>query len=62
TTYSSHFTKPQAGKQMHVIIVNNKRTEQLAQDDFRSSLKCIRCAACFNTCPVYRRSGGHSYH
>jgi L-lactate dehydrogenase complex protein LldF len=62
TTYSSHFTKPQEGKQMHVVIVNNKRTEQLAQNDFRSSLKCIRCAACFNTCPVYRRSGGHSYH
>lgn len=62
TTYNSHFTKPAAGKEMHIIIVNNKRTDQLAKKDFRSSLKCIRCAACFNTCPVYRRSGGHSYH
>ncbi len=62
TTYNSHFTKPLAGKEMHVVIVNNKRTHQLAQPDFRNSLKCIRCAACFNTCPVYRRSGGHSYH
>ena len=35
---------------------------QLGREDFRNSLKCIRCAACFNTCPVYRRSGGHSYH
>jgi L-lactate dehydrogenase complex protein LldF len=62
TTYNSHFTKPLSGKEMHVVIVNNMRTDQLAQADFRSSLKCIRCAACFNTCPVYRRSGGHSYH
>jgi L-lactate dehydrogenase complex protein LldF len=62
TTYNSHFTKPLPGKEMHVVIVNNMRTDQLAQADFRSSLKCIRCAACFNTCPVYRRSGGHSYH
>ena len=47
---------------MHIIIVDNGRTNQLGKPDFRSSLKCIRCAACFNTCPVYRRSGGHSYH
>lgn len=61
TIYTSHYKKPQPGKQMHVVIVDNGRTRQLASDDFRSSLKCIRCAACFNTCPVYRRSGGHSY-
>lgn len=47
---------------MHVVIVNNGRTKQLGREEFRGSLKCIRCAACFNTCPVYRRSGGHSYH
>jgi L-lactate dehydrogenase complex protein LldF len=47
---------------MHIIIVDNGRTKQLGRADFRNSLKCIRCAACFNTCPVYRRSGGHSYH
>jgi len=34
----------------------------LGREDFRNSLKCIRCGACMNTCPVYRRSGGHSYH
>jgi L-lactate dehydrogenase complex protein LldF len=62
TTYSSHFTRPRAGQQMHIIIVDNGRTKQLGRPDFRNSLKCIRCAACFNTCPVYRRSGGHSYH
>jgi L-lactate dehydrogenase complex protein LldF len=62
TTYSSHFLRPRNGQQMHVVIVDNGRTRQLAKPDFRGSLKCIRCAACFNTCPVYRRSGGHSYH
>ncbi len=62
TTYSSHFAKPRPGQQMHVVLVDNGRTTQLARADFRNSLKCIRCAACMNTCPVYRRSGGHSYH
>lgn len=62
TTYSSHFHKPRRGQEMHVVIVDNGRSRQLGRPDFRNSLKCIRCAACFNTCPVYRRSGGHSYH
>lgn len=62
TTYSSHFSKPRSGQQMHIVIVDNGRSKQLGRADFRNSLKCIRCAACFNTCPVYRRSGGHSYH
>ena len=35
--------------------------ELLGSNDFRRSLNCIRCGACINTCPVYRRSGGHSY-
>ncbi len=62
TTYSSHFAKPRPGQEMHIVIVDNGRSRQLGRADFRNSLKCIRCAACFNTCPVYRRSGGHSYH
>jgi len=62
TTYSSHFHKPRPNQEMHVVIVDNGRSKQLGREDFRNSLKCIRCAACFNTCPVYRRSGGHSYH
>lgn len=61
TTYTSHFSKPAEGKEMHVVIVDNGRTKQLGRPDFRNSLKCIRCGACMNTCPVYRRSGGHSY-
>ena len=62
TTYSSHFRKPRKGQQMHIVLVDNGRSAQLGREDFRNSLKCIRCGACMNTCPVYRRSGGHSYH
>lgn len=62
TTYSSHFRKPRPGQQLHIVIVDNGRSRQLGREDFRNSLKCIRCGACMNTCPVYRRSGGHSYH
>jgi L-lactate dehydrogenase complex protein LldF len=62
TTYSSHFRRPRPGQEMHVVLVDNGRSIHLGRKDFRNSLKCIRCAACFNTCPVYRRSGGHSYH
>lgn len=61
TAFSSHFLKPIEGQEMHYIIVDNGRTEQLGRADFRKSLYCIRCGACMNTCPVYRRSGGHSY-
>jgi len=62
TTYSSHFKKPQQDREIHIVIVDNGRSVQLGREDFRNSLKCIRCGACMNTCPVYRKSGGHSYH
>lgn len=62
TTYSSHYKKPRPAQEMHIVIVDNGRSIQLGREDFRNSLKCIRCGACMNTCPVYRRSGGHSYH
>ena len=62
TTYSSHFSKPGPNQQIHIVLVDNGRSAQLGRADFRNSLKCIRCGACMNTCPVYRRSGGHSYH
>ncbi len=61
TTYSSHFHGPPPGCEMHIVIVDNGRSEILKSPDFRRSLDCIRCGACMNTCPVYRRSGGHSY-
>lgn len=62
TTYSSHFQRPRKGQEMHIVLVDNGRSERLGSNDFRNALKCIRCGACMNTCPVYRRSGGHSYH
>ncbi len=62
TTYTSHFHGPRDdASEMHVIIVDNGRTELRGQATFRPALACIRCGACMNTCPVYRRSGGHSY-
>ncbi len=61
TTYTSHYTTPKHEGEMHIIILDNGRSERLNDPLFRNSLKCIRCGACMNTCPVYRRSGGHSY-
>lgn len=48
-------------KQMHVIILDNGRSQQLGDPDFQEILNCIRCGACINVCPVYRHVGGHSY-
>jgi L-lactate dehydrogenase complex protein LldF len=61
TAYTSHFNAPKPGGEMHIVIVDNGRSQILAHPEFRKSLQCIRCGACLNTCPVYRRSGGHSY-
>ncbi len=61
TQYTSHFRGPRAGGEMHIILVDNGRSERLGMQEFWTSLKCIRCGACMNTCPVYRRSGGLSY-
>jgi len=61
TTYSTHFHGPLRGGELHVVIVDNGRSAILGQETFRRSLSCIRCGACMNTCPVFRRSGGYSY-
>lgn len=61
TTYTSHFRKARPGGEMHVVIVDNGRSDILANDQHWQTLKCIRCGACMNTCPVYRRSTGYSY-
>ena len=61
TQYTSHFRAPRQNGQMHIILVDNGRSPRLGMEKFWPSLKCIRCAACMNTCPVYRRSGGLSY-
>ena len=61
TVYTSHVHGPRAGQELHVVLVDNGRSTQLGREGFWRSLKCIRCGACMNTCPIYRRSGGHSY-
>jgi len=61
TVYTSHVQGSRNGQELHIVLVDNGRTVQLGREDFWRSLKCIRCGACMNTCPVYRRSGGHSY-
>lgn len=61
TQYTSHFRAPRPGAEMHFVMVDNGRAARLGEEKFWTSLKCIRCSACMNTCPVYRRSGGLSY-
>lgn len=61
TAYTSHFRGPRPGGELHIVLVDNGRSDLRGRRDFRRALGCIRCGACLNTCPVYRRSGGHSY-
>ncbi len=61
TAYTSHFHGPRPGGELHIVLVDNGRSDLLARQPYRSALACIRCGACLNTCPVYRRSGGYSY-
>lgn len=48
-------------EEMHVIILDNGRSNQLGDPEFQAILHCIRCGACLNVCPVYRHIGGHAY-
>jgi len=61
TTYTSHFKKPSPGKEIHLVIVDNGRSDIVGKENFENALKCIRCGACMNTCPIFRRAGGHNY-
>ncbi|HUC81421.1 MAG TPA: LutB/LldF family L-lactate oxidation iron-sulfur protein [Flavisolibacter sp.] len=67
TSYNSIVTGPrQVGEsdgpeEMYVILLDNGRTNILANPKSRESLYCIRCGACLNACPVYKNIGGHSY-
>ena len=61
TSFTSHFRKPRPGAEMHIVLVDNGRTDIIADPLHWETLKCIRCGSCMNTCPVYRRSGGYSY-
>lgn len=67
TVYSSIITGPRqvneedGPEDMYVILLDNGRTNLLANEKTRESLYCIRCGACLNACPVYKNIGGHSY-
>ena len=67
TVYSTIITGPKQEKEtdgpeeMYVILLDNGRTNILANEKSRESLYCIRCGACLNACPVYKNIGGHSY-
>jgi len=61
TTYVHHFLGPVDGRAMYCIFVDAGRTELLADPIARESLYCIRCGACLNVCPIYRRVGGGAY-
>jgi L-lactate dehydrogenase complex protein LldF len=61
SVYTSLVTGPRPDAELHVVLVDNGRTRLLADEQHRRALGCIRCGACLNTCPVYRRAGGHAY-
>jgi L-lactate dehydrogenase complex protein LldF len=48
-------------QRFHVVLLDNGRSSILAREKERQTLRCIRCAACMNSCPVYRQTGGHAY-
>jgi L-lactate dehydrogenase complex protein LldF len=48
-------------EQFHIILLDNRRTELLADAEQRDALHCIRCGACLNVCPIFKNVGGHSY-
>ena len=48
-------------EQFHLVLLDNGRSEILASEEYRETLRCIRCGACLNACPVYRKIGGHAY-
>ncbi len=62
--YTSMWTGVREGdgpQEVHVVLVDNGRTNVLADEVGRQALRCIRCSACLNICPVYERVGGHAY-
>ena len=48
-------------EEVHLILLDNGRTQAFADEELRATLQCIRCGACMNHCPVYARIGGHAY-
>jgi L-lactate dehydrogenase complex protein LldF len=67
TTYFNMITSPRAPGEkdgpleIHLVILDNGRTRIFADEQLAATLRCIRCGACMNHCPVYTRVGGHAY-
>lgn len=61
TQYTSHYHSPRPGQEIHIVLLDNGRSGRLANPDIWEVLKCIRCGACMNTCPIFRRTSGLSY-
>jgi L-lactate dehydrogenase complex protein LldF len=67
TTYTNFINGPRrkgeidGPREVHVVILDNGRSAMLADPVMREALYCIRCGACLNVCPIYRRIGGHAY-
>jgi L-lactate dehydrogenase complex protein LldF len=61
TTIWSGTTPGDGPEEFHLVLLDNGRTATLADETGRQALRCIRCSACLNVCPVYERAGGHAY-
>jgi L-lactate dehydrogenase complex protein LldF len=53
--------EPDGPDEFHLVLLDNRRTELLADPEQRDALRCIRCGACLNVCPIFRNVGGHTY-
>jgi L-lactate dehydrogenase complex protein LldF len=61
TTFWAGVSEGDGPQEFHLVLMDNGRTEVLADEIGRQTLGCIRCSACLNVCPVYERTGGHAY-
>jgi L-lactate dehydrogenase complex protein LldF len=67
TTYFNLISSPRrpgeqdGPREVHLVLLDNGRTQAYADEELRATLQCIRCGACMNHCPVYTRIGGHAY-
>ena len=61
TSFWTGVSEDDGPQEFHLVLLDNGRTEVLADETGRQALNCIRCSACLNSCPVYERTGGHAY-
>src|SRR3954471_7402616 len=61
TSFWTGVTEDDGPREFHLVLLDNGRASVLADETGRQALRCIRCSACLNVCPVYSRTGGHAY-